>query len=109
MWQGIQIYRPVIYGNSARMLTPEEKTRAPPEHTHQWTVALRSAASFPTNGENEGDFIGGRDDLSHFIKRVTFKLHESFPNPNRGEPLARYKERKILNLVLVYSDRQTPL
>lgn len=66
------------------MLTPEEKHRAPPEHTHQWTVALRSAASYPTNGEAEGDIVGGKDDLSHFIKRVTFKLHESFPNPSRG-------------------------
>lgn len=82
--QGIQVYRPIIYGNMARMLTPEEKHRAPPEHTHQWTVALRSAASYPTNGEAEGDIVGGKDDLSHFIKRVTFKLHESFPNPSRG-------------------------
>jgi YEATS domain-containing protein 4 len=68
------------------MLTPEEKTalRCPPDHTHQWTVALRSAASQPTNGQEEGSIVGGKDDLSHFIKRVTFKLHESFANPSRG-------------------------
>ncbi|CAG8648317.1 12467_t:CDS:2 [Acaulospora colombiana] len=67
------------------MLTPEEKTalRCPPDHTHQWTVALRSAASQPTNGQEEGGVVGGKDDLSHFIKRVTFKLHESFANPSR--------------------------
>ncbi|PVG03667.1 yeats-domain-containing protein [Serendipita vermifera] len=83
--RGIQIFRPIIYGNSAKMLTPEEKTaiRCPPDHTHQWTVALRSAASQPTNGQEEGGVVGGKDDLSHFIKRVTFKLHESFANPSR--------------------------
>jgi hypothetical protein len=35
------------------MLTADEKTaiRCPTDHTHQWTIALRSAASQPTNGE----------------------------------------------------------
>lgn len=28
---------------------------------------------------------GGADDLSYLIKKVTFKLHETYPNPNRGE------------------------
>jgi len=68
------------------MLTPEQKLalRCPADHTHQWTVALRSVASQPTNGEEPGAVVGGKDDLSHFIRRVTFKLHESFANPNRG-------------------------
>lgn len=83
--RGVQIYRPIIYGNSARMLTQEEKAtmRCPADHTHQWTVALRSVASQPTNGEEPGAIVGGKDDLSHFIRRVTFKLHESFASPNR--------------------------
>lgn len=67
------------------MLTAADKAelKPPPDHTHRWTVALRSAASQPTNGENEGDIVGGKDDLSYFIKRVTFKLHDSIPNPTR--------------------------
>ena len=72
------------------MLTPEEKAtmRCPTDHTHQWTVALRSVASQPTNGEEPGAVVGGKDDLSHFIRRVTFKLHESFASPNRGMSLS---------------------
>ncbi|KAG8756323.1 NuA4 histone H4 acetyltransferase complex and the SWR1 complex subunit [Serendipita sp. 396] len=83
--RGVQIVRPIVYGNTARMLTAEDRAllKPPPDHTHRWTVALRSAASHATNGENEGDQIGGKDDMSYFIKRVTFKLHESIENPSR--------------------------
>ncbi|EJD53663.1 yeats-domain-containing protein, partial [Auricularia subglabra TFB-10046 SS5] len=75
----ISIFRPIVYGNCAFTLTPEEKEKGSmaPDHTHRWTVAVRSAASLP--GE-----VGGADDISHFIKRVTFKLHETYPNPNRN-------------------------
>jgi hypothetical protein len=27
---------------------------------------------------------GGADDMSYMIKKVTFKLHETYTNPNRG-------------------------
>lgn len=84
--QGIQIHRPIIYGNTAIPLRPEEKELAPPEHTHRWTVAVRSAAS-----EANSDIVGGADDLSYFLKRVTFKLHESFPNATRSELLSGSK------------------
>jgi len=30
------------------------------------------------------DSVGGADDISYFIKRVSFKLHETYPNPNRN-------------------------
>ncbi|KZW04163.1 yeats-domain-containing protein [Exidia glandulosa HHB12029] len=77
--RGISIYRPIVYGNCAFTLTPEEKEKSDvaPDHTHRWTVAVRSAASLPND-------VGGADDISHFIKRVTFKLHETYPNPNRN-------------------------
>ena len=73
--------------------------------THRWTVFLASAATPPpiqknlkgkgkARYEGEGyveegvDFItGGADDLSWLIKRVTFRLHETYPQPNRGELL----------------------
>ncbi|KIY46071.1 yeats family protein [Fistulina hepatica ATCC 64428] len=75
--RGVTIHRPIIYGNVATVLTPEEKQSAPPDHTHKWTVAVRSVASA------NPDVVGGADDLSYFIKRVSFKLHETYPNPTR--------------------------
>ncbi|KAL5530336.1 YAF9 [Sanghuangporus sanghuang] len=79
--RGLSIYRPIIYGNTAVVLSPEERAALPSaqaDHTHRWTVAVRSAASAP--GSNT---VGGADDISYFIKRVTFKLHETYPNPTR--------------------------
>lgn len=77
--QGVTIHRPVIYGNTATVLTPAEKELAPEGHTHRWTVAVRGAASTP-----DSDIVGGADDLGYFIKRVTFKLHETYANPSRS-------------------------
>ncbi|WWC94834.1 hypothetical protein V866_001684 [Kwoniella sp. B9012] len=90
--KGIQVHRPIIYGSHARLLTDEEKATAPPGHTHRWTVFLTSATSPPPNklpsGEIEKDDIdylpGGEDDLSYLIKKVTFKLHDTYPQPNRA-------------------------
>jgi YEATS domain-containing protein 4 len=32
------------------------------------------------------DYIpGGADDMTYMIKRVVFRLHETYPNPNRSE------------------------
>ena len=80
-FQGLSIYRPIIYGNTAIVLTPEEREAHPSrEHTHRWTVAVRSAAT-----AEDSDIVGGADDLGYFIRRVTFKLHETYPNPSRSE------------------------
>ncbi|OJT05394.1 Protein AF-9 -like protein [Trametes pubescens] len=77
--KGLDIHRPIIYGNTAWVLTQKEREALPtPDHTHRWTVAVRSATSAP-----DSDIVGGADDLSHFIKRVTFKLHDTYTNPNR--------------------------
>ncbi|KAI0068559.1 yeats family protein [Artomyces pyxidatus] len=78
--RGLAIHRPIIYGNTAVLLTPAERESLPsPDHTHRWTVAVRSAAS-----DADSDIVGGKDDLSYFIKRVTFKLHETYANPTRN-------------------------
>lgn len=78
--RNLTIHRPIIYGNTARILTPEERVEpVPAEHTHRWTVAVRSAASAP-----DSDIVGGADDLSYFIRRVNFKLHDTYPTPNRS-------------------------
>ncbi|CAK5275106.1 unnamed protein product [Mycena citricolor] len=80
--RGLSIHRPIIYGNTASVLTPKARealSTTSPDHTHTWTVAVRSAAS-----ASDQDIVGGADDLSHFIKRVTFKLHDTYPNPSRN-------------------------
>ncbi|KAI0797126.1 yeats family protein [Abortiporus biennis] len=78
--RGITVARPIIYGNTAVVLTQKERDALPtPDHTHRWTVAVRSAASVP-----DSDIVGGADDISYFIKRVTFKLHDTYSNPNRS-------------------------
>ena len=77
--QGLSIFRPIIYGNTATLLTPEERENCPPEHTHKWTVAVRGAAS-----ADNSDIVGGADNLGYFIKRVAFKLHDTYPNPTRS-------------------------
>ncbi|CCO30038.1 Protein AF-9 homolog OS=Candida glabrata (strain ATCC 2001 / CBS 138 / JCM 3761 / NBRC 0622 / NRRL Y-65) GN=YAF9 PE=3 SV=1 [Rhizoctonia solani AG-1 IB] len=78
--RGVSVHRPIIYGNYSVLLTPTERGAAPPDHTHRWTVAVRSAAS----PEGKTDQTGGADDLTHFIKRVNFKLHETYTQPNRS-------------------------
>ncbi|KAI6130248.1 yeats family protein [Pisolithus croceorrhizus] len=78
--RGVTIHRPIIYGNTATVLTAAERETCPfPDHTHRWTLAVRSAASAP-----DSDIVGGADDLSYFIKRVTFKLHDTYSNPTRN-------------------------
>ncbi|KAJ7130987.1 yeats-domain-containing protein [Mycena filopes] len=62
-----------------RVRAREALAATAPDHTHTWTVAVRGAASAP-----DQDIVGGADDLSHFIKRVTFKLHDTYPNPSRS-------------------------
>lgn len=80
------IHRPIIYGNTATVLTAKEReTLASPDHTHRWTVAVRSAASEP-----DSEIVGGADDLGYFIKRVTFKLHDTYANPTRSTCLANF-------------------
>ena len=60
--------RPIVYGNSSLYF---KKPRASDNHTHQWTVYLRPYY--------KNDPILSK----HLIKKVVFKLHESYPNPTR--------------------------
>lgn len=54
-----------MYGNIARYFG---KKREEDGHTHQWTVYVK-----PYNNE----------DMSAYVKKVHFKLHESYANQNR--------------------------
>lgn len=64
----LSVSRAVIYGNTAKKMGDNKPPNAPPEHTHIWTIFVRS----PTG-----------EDISYFVKKVVFKLHETYPNPIR--------------------------
>ncbi|CAG9114945.1 YEATS domain-containing protein 4 [Plutella xylostella] len=63
--KGLVIVKPIVYGNIAKYFG---KKREEDGHTHQWTVYLK-----PYNNE----------DMTGYVKKVHFKLHESYANPNR--------------------------
>lgn len=62
--KGVAITRPIVYGNVAYSLGKKAKTEA----THRWTLYVRGLYN---------------EDLSYYIKKVSFKLHESFNQPVR--------------------------
>jgi YEATS domain-containing protein 4 len=75
--KGIQIFRPFIYGTTARPFddkTNPKPAGVPDDHTHSWTV-----------------FVKGIDDVdvTYWLRRVQFKLHESIPNHVRSTHLPR--------------------
>lgn len=63
--KGVTIVKPLVYGNTARYFG---KKRDEDGHTHQWTVYVK-----PFKNE----------DMSTYIKKIQFKLHESYANPLR--------------------------
>nr|XP_026690149.1 YEATS domain-containing protein 4 [Ciona intestinalis] len=63
--KGVCIIKPIVYGNSARYFG---KKREEDGHTHTWTVYLK-----PYHNE----------DMSVYVKKIQFKLHESYANPIR--------------------------
>ncbi|KAK3375241.1 yeats family-domain-containing protein [Podospora didyma] len=69
--KGIQVFRPFVYGTTAKPfddVTNPKPPGVPNEHTHLWTV-----------------FVKGIDDvdITYWLRRVQFKLHETIPNPIR--------------------------
>lgn len=63
--KGALVVKPIVFGNTARYLG---KVREADNHTHQWTVYLRSYSN---------------EDMSTYIKKVIFRLHDSYVNFNR--------------------------
>ncbi|XP_052837652.1 YEATS domain-containing protein 4 isoform X5 [Drosophila gunungcola] len=63
--KGVTIVKPIVYGNIARSFG---KKREEDGHTHQWKVYLKPYFN---------------EDMSIYVKKVHFKLHESYANPNR--------------------------
>lgn len=63
--KGATLIKPIVYGNVAKHFG---KKREEDGHTHNWTVYVK-----PYKNE----------DMSAYIKKVHFKLHESYANQNR--------------------------
>ncbi|BFZ53496.1 NuA4 histone H4 acetyltransferase complex and the SWR1 complex subunit [Savitreella phatthalungensis] len=61
------IYRPILVGNTARPLGDRKNPAS--DHTHEWTVCVKGVKD---------------EDISHFVKKVVFKLHDTYPNPSRS-------------------------
>lgn len=69
--KNVSISVPIVYGNSAVKLLPAKRTEhTPVDHTHEWTVFLKPVVNDV--------------DLTPLIKKVTFKLHETYDNPVRA-------------------------
>ncbi|KAI0228799.1 hypothetical protein LSAT2_020751 [Lamellibrachia satsuma] len=63
--KGVCIIKPIVYGNIARYFG---RKREEDGHTHQWTVYVK-----PYRNE----------DMSTYVKKMHFRLHESYANSNR--------------------------
>lgn len=66
--KGVQIFRPFIYGTTARPFNDTDNPKppgVPADHTHSWQVFVRGIED---------------TDIFYWLRRVQFKLHESIPN-----------------------------
>ncbi|KAI0512680.1 hypothetical protein F5B22DRAFT_614843 [Xylaria bambusicola] len=66
--KGVQIFRPFIYGTTARPFNDTDNPRpvgVSPDHTHSWQVFVKGVED---------------TDIFYWLRRVQFKLHESIPN-----------------------------
>lgn len=63
--KGTSIVKPFVFGSISQNLKTKREND---NHTHDWTVYIK-----PFNNE----------DMSSYVKKVQFKLHESYANPNR--------------------------
>ena len=78
--KGVSISRPIYYGSIAYSLNGKKASEA--EHTHRWTVMVKGL---------------NNEDLSYYIKKVVFKLHETYPNPLRSK-----EKHQVISGILSY-------
>jgi YEATS domain-containing protein 4 len=71
--KGVTLDQPIVYGSTAMILSKRTDT----QHTHRWSIYVRGA-------QNE--------DLSFLLRKVSFRLHESFANPLRGKEFDKIEE-----------------
>ncbi|KAL8710548.1 MAG: hypothetical protein Q9225_007278 [Loekoesia sp. 1 TL-2023] len=68
--KGVSIYRPFIFGSIAKPIDPSTRpSTINADHTHQWTLYVKPCTPHP--------------DLSYFIRKISFKLHETYTNSLR--------------------------
>ncbi|KAL3090240.1 hypothetical protein niasHS_006692 [Heterodera schachtii] len=60
-----RVIKPIVYGNKAILLQQKNKDN----HTHRWTLWVRA--------------YDQEEDLGLYIRKVQFRLHESYPNSVR--------------------------
>uniref|UniRef100_A0A8C9WSM5 YEATS domain containing 4 n=1 Tax=Scleropages formosus TaxID=113540 RepID=A0A8C9WSM5_SCLFO len=92
--QGVTIVKPIVFGNVARYFG---KKREEDGHTHQWTVYVKPYRNevwhpdLSAFGHHGPPFGASSVHISHFslqdmsayVKKIQFKLHESYGNPLR--------------------------
>jgi YEATS domain-containing protein 4 len=93
---GKRMQRSIVFGSIA---VPIKKPES--DHTHKWTVYVRGFHD---------------EDVSTWIKRVVFRLHESFPTPSRAIEQSPFEVTETgwgefqLNIRIVFQDpNQKPL
>ena len=82
--------KPIVYGNISRYFG---KKREEDGHTHQWTVYLKPYLNevlkciiheFTMFVNVTTYSVSTFQDMSVYVKKVQFKLHESYANSVRG-------------------------
>ena len=69
----VSVRRPFVYGTTARKFGPDNPAPpgTPEGHTHSWEVFVRG--------------IDDDVDITYWVRRVQFKLHESIANHSRSK------------------------
>ncbi|KXG47902.1 uncharacterized protein PGRI_017720 [Penicillium griseofulvum] len=68
--RGVSVFRPFVFGSIAHPFDPDNKPpNCPPDHTHRWEIFVKGI-----NGE----------DISYWLKKVQFKLHETYAHNVRS-------------------------
>ena len=80
--KGVTLVKPLVCGNVSRAFG---KKRDSDGHTHEWTVYVK-----PFDNE----------DMSNYVKKVQFKLHESYANPTRIVTKPPYEVSLTLNILI---------
>ncbi|KAG5674246.1 hypothetical protein PVAND_004226 [Polypedilum vanderplanki] len=62
--KGVVEVKPIVYGNVSKAFGVKREDG----HTHQWTVYVKPYSN---------------EDMQTYVKKIHFKLHESYENPNR--------------------------
>ncbi|XP_072877039.1 YEATS domain-containing protein 4 isoform X2 [Chlorocebus sabaeus] len=88
--KGVTIVKPIVYGNVARYFG---KKREEDGHTHQWTVYVKPyrnemeflscCPGWNTMASSRLTATSASRDMSAYVKKIQFKLHESYGNPLR--------------------------